>query len=49
MSSTKRYVPPRIDSRGSVIAATTGTGINPAELMPPNPTPLVEDGVASGL
>lgn len=46
MSSNKRYIPPRMDPRGSVVAGTTGHGTIPAELMPPNPTPLVEDGTA---
>lgn len=44
MSSNKRYSPPRLDPRGSVIAGTTGQGTNPAELMPPNPTPLFDEG-----
>jgi hypothetical protein len=49
MSSNKRYTQPRIDPRGSVIAGTTGQGTIPAELMPPNPTPLIEDGAGGAL
>jgi hypothetical protein len=49
MSSNKRYTPPRIDPRGSVIAGTMGQGSIPAELMPPNPTPLIEDGLGGAL
>ena len=49
MSSNKRYTPPRLDPRGSVIAATTGQGTIPGELMPPNPTPLFDEATGGAL
>lgn len=49
MSTNKRYTPPRLDPRGSVIAGTTGQGTIPSEIMPPNPTPLFDAGTGSSL